>query len=453
MIKGVTVYNKSVFWKFGIFFILICLLTEGCKTRQVRNITSKKLPIVTQEFEVFSQKDLISHSTPKIIYSNDTLVLEGIRIQRKDNRVDTFKILPNPNEKPSYTGSGGMIFLEITFAKDSSIFSIDYQENEFFAVVKEFYPNGNIKSKGLHCYFGFDLGEWYHFDETGNLTSTENKDDGFDFSYKKVFKVCEDYNIPLIREGNYWQTTYIEKDDGKWVVSNLDFKGYGNFCCKHTITLDEKTGKEISNILINTWRCNCSVPDKWKEKVEEVFVYFPPSIENKTELTKVIYQKVVINSNELQDTLTAGTVYINNPEMLPDTNELDYYPYVKKNVIRVVLDKNVYPEKFLVKNPKLIGQDLQAYVKENFKYPIDAIRYEITGRVIISFWIDEYGKTYNIESLMPPDRQLGYGLDEEAKRMIQEMPAWTPAFYKGIPVKSNLTFVFNCDLKIILIEY
>ncbi|MDR1951693.1 MAG: energy transducer TonB [Bacteroidales bacterium] len=70
------------------------------------------------------------------------------------------------------------------------------------------------------------------------------------------------------------------------------------------------------------------------------------------------------------------------------------------------------------------------YLKENFKYPQNAIDSGIQGIVFMSFFVERDGSISNIEVA----RGIGGGCDEEAIRLIEGMPNWIPGKQRGRPV-------------------
>ena len=74
------------------------------------------------------------------------------------------------------------------------------------------------------------------------------------------------------------------------------------------------------------------------------------------------------------------------------------------------------------------------HLYENINYPKEALDNNVEGTVYIRFVIDEMG---NVESAEPIEgRELGYGLDEEAIRVIKTTK-WTPAKQRGMVVKQR----------------
>ncbi|MCD4790789.1 MAG: M56 family metallopeptidase [Bacteroidales bacterium] len=85
------------------------------------------------------------------------------------------------------------------------------------------------------------------------------------------------------------------------------------------------------------------------------------------------------------------------------------------------------------------------FLNENLKYPDEARKQGISGRVFISFVVENDGEITNIKLL----RGIGGGCDEEAMRVVSIMPTWEPGLEKGKPVRVqfNMPFKFLLDEK------
>ncbi len=70
------------------------------------------------------------------------------------------------------------------------------------------------------------------------------------------------------------------------------------------------------------------------------------------------------------------------------------------------------------------------FISENIKYPQEAINNEISGRVLLSFVIKEDGSIGEITVI----DSVGGGCDEEATRVVELMPNWTPGMEGETPV-------------------
>jgi len=81
--------------------------------------------------------------------------------------------------------------------------------------------------------------------------------------------------------------------------------------------------------------------------------------------------------------------------------------------------------------PKNGIQDFYNYIGKNFTKTPDAIKNKISGRLIISFIIDKDGKIVEPKILKP----LGFGLEEEAIRVITSYENWIPGQQRGVNVR------------------
>ncbi len=88
--------------------------------------------------------------------------------------------------------------------------------------------------------------------------------------------------------------------------------------------------------------------------------------------------------------------------------------------------------------------ELENYIQNNIHYPSRALNNGIEGTVYVHFAIDEEGKVIR-DSIM--NKPLGYGLEEEALRAINDMPAWTPGKIRGKKVKTYLTLPVHFKLE------
>ncbi|WP_146198668.1 M56 family metallopeptidase [Pararcticibacter amylolyticus] len=75
------------------------------------------------------------------------------------------------------------------------------------------------------------------------------------------------------------------------------------------------------------------------------------------------------------------------------------------------------------------------YVSKEFKYPLEAQKNKITGRLIINFVVEKDGSLNGIRVL----RDLGNGLGEEAVKMLKNSPKWVPGTQNGKPVRVMYT--------------
>ena len=86
---------------------------------------------------------------------------------------------------------------------------------------------------------------------------------------------------------------------------------------------------------------------------------------------------------------------------------------------------------------------LDKFINDNVTYPDKAIDNNKEGTVIVGFGIDENGKVTNAKVTSPV---VGDGLEEEALKVINKMPTWTPGMVKGKKVKSHYALPIRFQL-------
>ncbi len=82
---------------------------------------------------------------------------------------------------------------------------------------------------------------------------------------------------------------------------------------------------------------------------------------------------------------------------------------------------------------------LSQYLSANLKYPKEARKNRISGKVSVSFMVGRDGMVKDVQVF---DRKLGYGI-EEAIRVVSEMPNWQPGLQYGRPVRYRMPITFS----------
>ena len=86
---------------------------------------------------------------------------------------------------------------------------------------------------------------------------------------------------------------------------------------------------------------------------------------------------------------------------------------------------------------------LEKWVYQYLKYPAEAVRNGIQGKVLVDFIIDENGKVTDVKVLRGVDELL----DAEAVRVISASPAWKPGYVKGKKVRSEISLYVEFRLE------
>lgn len=113
----------------------------------------------------------------------------------------------------------------------------------------------------------------------------------------------------------------------------------------------------------------------------------------------------------------------------------------------VVVTQTIYAQSKAAKQdldpePEFVGgkPELQRYIDANLRYPQQAKTARKEGVVYVSFTVTETGKVTNAKIV----RSVGMGCDEEALRLVNEMPVWTPGKedgkVKALPVVIPVAF-------------
>jgi len=86
---------------------------------------------------------------------------------------------------------------------------------------------------------------------------------------------------------------------------------------------------------------------------------------------------------------------------------------------------------------------LRNFLSSNVKYPAQAQREKIQGKVFVNYIVNEDGTISKVTIA----RGVHYLLDEEAIRVVKSMPKWIPGKLNGNPVKVSYTVPINFALQ------
>lgn len=86
---------------------------------------------------------------------------------------------------------------------------------------------------------------------------------------------------------------------------------------------------------------------------------------------------------------------------------------------------------------------MNQFLIKNIRYPQMAKDNNISGKVLVGFIVDAQGYVKDVKLI----RGIGSGCDEEAIRVIKNMPQWTPGKQGGKPVKVMFTIPISFTMK------
>ena len=134
-------------------------------------------------------------------------------------------------------------------------------------------------------------------------------------------------------------------------------------------------------------------------------------------------QKNLPTNEELIATLTKG-----GPEVI----EIDTFSPENQKVKKS--EGETYKTNELTENPNFPEgmEKFYKFVGENFKIPLEAEKNKVKGRVYLTFIVEMDGTLSNIKVI----RDMGYGIGDEAARVLGICPKWIPGKVNGEAVRT-----------------
>ncbi len=133
------------------------------------------------------------------------------------------------------------------------------------------------------------------------------------------------------------------------------------------------------------------------------------------------------------------------PKVINVTKNEEVSPQAEQNLSqKKVISSRIDTGKVFVvlkKMPEYPGgtKALLHYLATNIKYPAEAKKAKIQGRVFLNFIVEKDGSISHVKVL----RGIGHGCDAEAVKVIENMPRWIPGHHGGKPVR----FSYNIPIK------
>lgn len=159
-------------------------------------------------------------------------------------------------------------------------------------------------------------------------------------------------------------------------------------------------------------------PDVTAEEVDEILGY-------KRQINEVFDMDALVDDELLESEVITQIAIVPQPPPPPPLMVDDDWIY---NVVAVP--------------PKFSG-DLNRWLSMNIRYPEEAQREGISGRVILQFVVERDGSVTNVKVV----KGVRPVLDNEALRVVGSMPDWIPGSNEdGIPVRCKFTLPINFSL-------
>ncbi|GAT64243.1 energy transducer TonB [Paludibacter jiangxiensis] len=93
--------------------------------------------------------------------------------------------------------------------------------------------------------------------------------------------------------------------------------------------------------------------------------------------------------------------------------------------------------------PQFRDGDVSEYLKQHIRYPAAAVEQGIQGRVIVQFIVNRFGKVIDPQVV----RGVDPSLNEEALRVVRNMPRWKPGRQRNQAVNVKYTLPIPFWLK------
>ena len=144
---------------------------------------------------------------------------------------------------------------------------------------------------------------------------------------------------------------------------------------------------------------------------------------------------------ELEYVYNYSVALINGPKPIFNPSDLSKLTKSKGDDAVVPYYDCDYRPSFLgSRDPRVF---LEKWVYTYMKYPKEAVKNGIQGRVLVDFVIDEKGKIRDVKVLKGVDPLL----DAEAVRIISASPDWKPGWLRGKKVKSRMSLYVEFRLE------
>ena len=86
---------------------------------------------------------------------------------------------------------------------------------------------------------------------------------------------------------------------------------------------------------------------------------------------------------------------------------------------------------------------MMEFLQDNMKYPADAEKQKVQGKVMVSFIVETDGSISDVKVM----KNVFPSLDAEAIRVVKAMPRWTPGKQKGKVVRVHFSLPITYRLK------
>ena len=322
---------------------------------------------------------------------------------------------------------------ELNFGGDAQTFwEVEYKDGEVWLYISyyaSFIKISHEEFSSTEFYFPFDMKPKCGYELTlvnktvsnntgsGSLSLTTLPENGATISLNgKVLNQKTPYVNEMISSGKYEIT--VKKKFYESVTRIVDIKDGDslNICISMpraygSVRIESEPSK--ADVFIDDNECG-TTPVALNILQGSHVLKLMKSGYRKLEITFVLDEKV-LNLNEKLDTIQELDMIVD------EAYEIE--------------DEEVYLS--VEENPEFPGgpAKLLEYVQKNLRYPMMARENDTQGRVFVGFVIEKDGSISNVRVI----RGIGGGCDEEAVRLVQNLPKFKPGKQRGKPVRVQYT--------------
>jgi periplasmic protein TonB len=163
------------------------------------------------------------------------------------------------------------------------------------------------------------------------------------------------------------------------------------------------------------------------------------------------YTKTTDKGTSADSTKTVGTT----DSTMKDTTAAAIKPAKKKRIASIAMaptntDKIAKDSKGIYSRAEIMPEypggytALSSYINDHLDYNQAATDDNTTGALKVSFVVNENGKVVDVHLI--GDKKVGDGLDDQAIKVISNMPDWKPGKVKGKNVSTRLQLPITFEL-------
>ena len=271
-----------------------------------------------------------------------------------------------------------------------------------------------------------------HADYNGNLVPDTQSSNKLEFAVEQVSRICPTW---MWDSWSFRDIGYIEEDNTVvWVIQ------LSNRMKKK----DEATQEDINKL-------TARIIENIMEGYESLIKY--PNADPEGDF--MLYLGLGNLLNRIQENGASLRILLMNPirecltfgdkPMSLDASQLKAILEKEDYEVSVSTVDEEYNFVMVEKSPEFPGGEdaMQKWIRSNLRYPSQAKKAHVEGTVNVEVTFEKDGKISNAEIVKSVDPSL----DEEALRLIDEMPQWEPGNVNGLKVRSKRIIPIKFQLK------